>query len=99
MLHRQDNTDFPSNVRSENGVLYIEYAEPSNQGVYVCRSQLSNVAPIPILVTVIERNPVPEVVNISVSVERLTIPTGGSGTVDCNVVGRPLPLIRWSKVS
>lgn len=96
---RQDNAIFPSNVRSENGVLYIEYAIPENQGVYVCQSPLSDVAPVPILVTVnVQSPPTPGVYNITVSEDRLRIPTGGSGTVECNVDGRPAPLIRWTKV-
>ncbi|KAJ8737484.1 hypothetical protein PYW08_000079 [Mythimna loreyi] len=95
---RQDKAIFPSNVRSENGVLYIEYAIPENQGIYICQSPLSEVAPVPILVTVnVRAPPTPEAYNISVSEDRLRIPTGGSGTVECNVVGRPTPLIRWTK--
>ena len=98
LFYSQDNAIFPSNVRSENGVLYIEYALPENQGVYICQSPLSEVAPVPILVTVnVQAPPSPEY-NISVSEDRLRIPTGGSGTVECNVIGRPTPLIRWTKV-
>ncbi|KAJ8737311.1 hypothetical protein PYW07_000582 [Mythimna separata] len=95
---RQDKAIFPSNVRSENGVLYIEYAIPENQGIYICQSPLSDVAPVPILVTVnVQAPPIPEGYNITVSEDRLRIPTGGSGTVECNVVGRPTPLVRWTK--
>lgn len=90
---------FLSNVRSENGVLYIEYAQPDNQGVYICQSTLSNVSPVQVLVTVVPVEPVTETYNISASVDRLKIPTGGSGTVDCNVSGRPAPIIKWTKVT
>ncbi|KAH9644190.1 hypothetical protein HF086_008679, partial [Spodoptera exigua] len=94
---RKDNAVFLSNVRSENGVLYIDYAQPDNQGVYICQSSLSNVPPVQVLVTVVPAEPVQETYNISASVDRLKIPTGGSGTVDCNVSGRPTPLIKWTK--
>ncbi|XP_022832802.1 basement membrane-specific heparan sulfate proteoglycan core protein-like isoform X3 [Spodoptera litura] len=94
---RKDNAVFLSNVRSENGVLYIDYAQPDNQGVYICQSTLSNVSPVQVLVTVVQAEPVTETYNISASVDRLKIPTGGSGTVDCNVSGRPTPLIKWTK--
>lgn len=98
IYYRQDNALFLSNVRSENGVLYIDYAQPDNQGVYVCQAPLSDVSSIPVLVNVVAQNRQPEVYNITVSADRLKIPTGGSGTVECNPVGHPSPRIKWSKV-
>uniref|UniRef100_A0A2A4JYR7 Hemolin n=1 Tax=Heliothis virescens TaxID=7102 RepID=A0A2A4JYR7_HELVI len=94
---RQDNALFLDNARSENGVLYIDYAQPDNRGVYVCQSRISEVSPIAIFVDVVSTSPVPSTYNISASVDRLKIPTGGSGTVECNVVGRPIPLVKWTK--
>lgn len=98
MFYRQDNAIFLPNVRSENGVLYIDYAQLDNQGVYICQAPVTDVSPVPVLVTVIAQYPDVEQSNITVSVDRLKIPTGGRGTVDCNPVGRPTPLIKWSKV-
>lgn len=98
MFYRQDNAIFLPNVRSENGVLYIDNAQTDNQGVYICQAPITDVAPVQLLVTVIALNPEIEEANITVSADRLKIPTGGSGTVDCNPVGRPAPLIKWSKV-
>ncbi|XP_047041100.1 basement membrane-specific heparan sulfate proteoglycan core protein-like isoform X2 [Helicoverpa zea] len=94
---RQDNAVFPENVRSEYGVLYIDYAQPDNRGVYVCQSRISDVSPEAIFVDVVSSSPAPSTYNISASVDRLKIPTGGSGTVECNVVGRPLPVVKWTK--
>ncbi|CAH0716594.1 unnamed protein product, partial [Brenthis ino] len=97
---REDGTQFLSNVRSENGVLYIEYAVPENQGVYMCQTPPNyDMRPEMTVITVISLNtPSPgETTNITVSADQITIPTGGSGTVDCNPQGYPLPLIKWTK--
>ncbi|KAL0852381.1 hypothetical protein ABMA28_000578 [Loxostege sticticalis] len=96
---RQDGTQLQSNVRSVNGVLYIDYAQLDNQGVYVCRTTSYDVAPVLVVVTVIPQGtPAPEQQpNITVSVNNLKIPTGGSGTVECSPRGYPQPLIRWRK--
>lgn len=101
MYFRGDGTQFLSNVRSENGVLYIEQAVPENQGVYMCQAPpIYDVGPEMTVLTVISINtPSPdEMSNITLSTEHLKIPTGGSGTVDCNPQGYPLPLIKWTKV-
>ncbi|RVE42173.1 hypothetical protein evm_013174 [Chilo suppressalis] len=96
---RQDGTELQSNVRSENGVLYIDYAQLTNQGVYVCQTTAYDVQPVRIVVAVIPQGtPSPEdQSNITVSVDRLRIPTGGSGSVECTPRGYPLPLISWKK--
>ncbi|KAJ0183614.1 hypothetical protein K1T71_000037 [Dendrolimus kikuchii] len=95
---RQDGSSLLANVRSDNGVLYIDYARPENQGVYICQSVSSDVSPVPILITVITTS-TPSPSNITVSVDHLKIPTGGTGTVDCNPQGSPLPMIKWMKHS
>ncbi|XP_075991621.1 terribly reduced optic lobes isoform X3 [Anticarsia gemmatalis] len=94
---RQDSARFQPNVRSDNGVLYIEAAIPENQGVYICHSQQYDIAPIQIHLTISAINPVQEEYNLTLSVSRLSIPTGGSGAVDCMVRGRLTPTIRWTK--
>lgn len=101
LCFREDGTEFLSNVRSENGVLYIEYAVPENQGVYMCQApSIYDVRPERIVLTVIAINtPSPdEMPNITLSTDYLKISTGGSGTVDCYPQGYPLPYIRWTKV-
>ncbi|KAI8430580.1 hypothetical protein MSG28_000802 [Choristoneura fumiferana] len=96
---RQDGSELAQNVRSENGVLYIDVARLENQGVYVCQTTSEQAASVPILVTVVPLStPAPgEAPSISVSVDSLKIPTGGSGTIDCNPQGYPQPYIKWSK--
>nr|XP_037874357.1 basement membrane-specific heparan sulfate proteoglycan core protein isoform X3 [Bombyx mori] len=96
---RQDNAPFVANVRSDNGVLYIEYARPENDGIYVCQSSSSNVSPQSIIITIIPTyspDPAKES-NISISVDSLKVPAGGSGKIDCNPDGTILPTIKWSK--
>ncbi|XP_038216734.1 basement membrane-specific heparan sulfate proteoglycan core protein-like isoform X5 [Zerene cesonia] len=96
---RQDGTAFLPNVRSDNGVLYVDYARLENEGVYICQTTSPDVNPKLIVLTVIPQStPAPsEVSNITVSVDHLKIPTGGSGTIDCTPQGYPLPLIKWTK--
>ncbi|CAG9782356.1 unnamed protein product [Diatraea saccharalis] len=96
---RQDGTELESNVRSVNGVLYIDYARLSNQGVYVCQTSSYDVQPVRVVVAVIPQGtPRPEdQSNITVSVDSLKIPSGGSGSVECTPRGYPLPQITWRK--
>ncbi|XP_068617476.1 basement membrane-specific heparan sulfate proteoglycan core protein isoform X3 [Battus philenor] len=96
---RQDGAQLLENVRSDNGVLYIDYATPDNQGIYICQSISTDIVPIPVVVTIIPfGTPSPgESSNITVSVTDVRIPSGGSGSVDCSPEGNPLPLIKWSK--
>ncbi|XP_073960356.1 peroxidasin homolog [Choristoneura fumiferana] len=49
----QDGSELAQNVRSENGVLYIDVARLENQGVYVCQTTSEQAASVPILVTVV----------------------------------------------
>ncbi|CAH2103371.1 unnamed protein product [Euphydryas editha] len=95
---RQDGSEFLPNVRSENGVLYVEVAVPENQGVYICQTTpYIDINPELVILTVIPtRTPSPES-NITLSVNQLKIPTGGSGTIECSPQGYPLPLIKWTK--
>ncbi|XP_053624887.1 basement membrane-specific heparan sulfate proteoglycan core protein isoform X4 [Plodia interpunctella] len=95
---RQDGSDLQYNVRSENGVLYVENAQPENQGVYVCQTIYGRVNPIAISLTVIPFVSSPEdEPNITLSVSSLRIPTGGSGSVECIPSGYPLPTIKWTR--
>ncbi|CAK1588065.1 unnamed protein product [Parnassius mnemosyne] len=96
---RQDGARLLNNVRSDNGVLYIDYATQNNQGIYICQTLSTDIVPIPVVVTIIPiGTPSPaEASNITVSVNQVKIPTGGSGSVDCSPLGNPLPLIRWTK--
>lgn len=96
---RQDNAPFENNVRSINGVLYVNNAIPENQGVYICRSVSPHVPSVSIVLNVNPSGTQPpfEIQNVVASVERLSIPTGGTGTVDCTPKGFPLPTIKWSK--
>ncbi|XP_060809746.1 basement membrane-specific heparan sulfate proteoglycan core protein isoform X4 [Amyelois transitella] len=95
---RQDRTDLQYNVRSENGVLYIENAQPDNQGVYVCQTLYSRVNPVVITLHVIPIvSPPEDEPNITLSVSSLRIPTGGSGSVDCIPSGYPLPVVKWTR--
>ncbi|XP_052746482.1 basement membrane-specific heparan sulfate proteoglycan core protein isoform X2 [Bicyclus anynana] len=96
---RQDGSQFESNVRADNGVLSIDVARLENQGVYICQTASSDVNPVLVVLTVIPTGTVPpnEMSNISLSVNSLTIPTGGMGQIECIPRGDPLPLIRWSK--
>ncbi|XP_028173989.1 basement membrane-specific heparan sulfate proteoglycan core protein isoform X3 [Ostrinia furnacalis] len=96
---RQDGAQFQANVRSINGVLYVDYANPDNQGVYICRTTSYDVAPVLVVLTVLSQGtPPPEQQpNITVSVNNLKIPTGGSGAVECTPKGYPQPQIRWRK--
>ncbi|KOB69320.1 Terribly reduced optic lobes [Operophtera brumata] len=50
---REDGDRFQANVRSDNGVLYIDEATLENAGVYVCQTHGSEVNPEPILLTVV----------------------------------------------
>ncbi|XP_037299981.1 basement membrane-specific heparan sulfate proteoglycan core protein isoform X7 [Manduca sexta] len=96
---RQDGYPLSENIRSQNGVLYIDYARLDDQGVYLCQSASPGVVPAQIVVKV-ERAGTPspaDVSNITVSVDRIIIPTGETGTIDCNPMGYPLPFIRWSR--
>ncbi|KAL4717631.1 hypothetical protein ACJJTC_000780, partial [Scirpophaga incertulas] len=97
---RLDTTPFQSNVHSEYGILNIEAAQVENQGVYVCKSSLSNVNPIQFIIKVKHEKDIPDLNEnsyINVSHKTLTIPTGRSGKVDCIPKGNPLPLINWSR--
>ncbi|XP_045509969.1 basement membrane-specific heparan sulfate proteoglycan core protein isoform X5 [Colias croceus] len=96
---RQDGTAFLPNVRSDNGVLYVDYARLENEGVYICQTTSPDVNPKLIVLTVLPQSTPPpsEMSNITVSVDHLKIPTGGSGTIDCTPQGYPLPLIKWTK--
>ncbi|CAK1554719.1 unnamed protein product [Leptosia nina] len=96
---RQDATEFLPNVRAANGVLYIDYARRENAGVYICQTSAFGVNPTLITLEVRPQGtPAPsEVSNITVSVDHLRIPTGGSGTIDCTPQGYPLPLVKWTK--
>lgn len=101
IFFRQDGDQFLPNVRSENGVLYVDVAVPENQGVYICQSTpYLNINPELIVLTVVPTTPVSpdNVSNITLSVNQLKIPTGGSGTIECNPHGYPSPLIKWTKV-
>ncbi|XP_050360627.1 basement membrane-specific heparan sulfate proteoglycan core protein isoform X11 [Nymphalis io] len=97
---RQDGNQFLPNVRAENGVLYVELAVPENDGVYICQTTpYININPELVVLKVIpNRTPSPEEApNITLSVNQLKIPTGGSGTIECSPQGYPLPLIKWTK--
>ncbi|XP_045489882.1 basement membrane-specific heparan sulfate proteoglycan core protein isoform X8 [Pieris rapae] len=94
---RQDGTDFLPNVRSDNGVLYIDYARLENSGVYICQTSAFGVNPTLITLEVRPQGPPVETSNITLSVDHLRIPTGGSGTIDCTPQGYPVPLIKWTK--
>nr|XP_026490200.1 basement membrane-specific heparan sulfate proteoglycan core protein isoform X1 [Vanessa tameamea] len=97
---RQDGNNFLPNVRAENGVLYVELAVPENDGVYICQTTpYININPELVVLKVIpNRPPSPEETsNITLSVNQLKIPTGGSGTIECIPQGYPLPLIKWTK--
>lgn len=97
---RQDGDQFLPNVRSENGVLYVEVAVPENQGVYICQTTpYLDINPELIVLTVVPTTPVSpdNVSNITLSVNQLKIPTGGSGTIECSPHGYPSPLIKWTK--
>lgn len=100
LIFRQDGSKLAQNVRSENGVLYIDVAQLENQGVYICQTTSKQAASVPILVTVVPLTTPPpgEAPSISVNAESLKIPTGGSGTIECNPHGYPTPYIKWSKV-
>lgn len=101
LIYRQDGTQFLPNVRADNGVLYIDVARLENQGVYICQTEAPNVNPVLVVLTVIPTGTVApgEMPNISLSVDQLTIPTGGRGEIECAPRGNPLPLIKWSKVN
>ncbi|XP_045784357.1 basement membrane-specific heparan sulfate proteoglycan core protein-like isoform X5 [Maniola jurtina] len=96
---RQDGTQFSPNVRADNGVLYIDVARLENQGVYICQTAAPDVKPVLVVLTVIPTGTVSpnDITNISLSVNQLTIPTGGRGEIECYPRGDPLPLIKWSK--
>ncbi|XP_069364959.1 basement membrane-specific heparan sulfate proteoglycan core protein isoform X8 [Maniola hyperantus] len=96
---RQDGTQFSPNVRADNGVLYIDVARLENQGVYICQTAAPDVKPVLVVLTVIPTGTVSpnDITNISLSVDRLTIPTGGRGEIECYPRGDPMPLIKWSK--
>ncbi|XP_049885171.1 basement membrane-specific heparan sulfate proteoglycan core protein-like isoform X3 [Pectinophora gossypiella] len=95
---REDRMEYP-NVRSENGVLFIDYATIENQGVYTCQAASPDIVPVSVLLTVIPSGtPSPsETSNITVSKNSVRIPQGGSDTVDCSPLGYPQPLIKWKK--
>ncbi|CAH4038666.1 unnamed protein product [Pieris brassicae] len=94
---RQDGTDFLPNVRSDSGVLYIDFARLENSGVYICQTSAFGVNPTLITLEVRPQGPPVETSNITVSVDHLRIPTGGSGTIECTPQGYPVPLIKWTK--
>lgn len=95
---RQDSSPLQDNIQVDRGILYINNARPENQGVYICLSTSSDAPPATALITVNDINVEPGVEpNITVSVDSLKIPTGESGTVDCNPLGSPLPMIKWTK--
>ncbi|XP_045541991.1 basement membrane-specific heparan sulfate proteoglycan core protein isoform X1 [Papilio machaon] len=96
---RQDGAQLLENVRSDNGVLYIDRATTENQGIYVCHSISTEIGPVPIVVTIIPLNPPSpgEASNITVSEKSLRLHAGASGSVECNPTGNPLPLIKWTK--
>ncbi|XP_052752510.1 basement membrane-specific heparan sulfate proteoglycan core protein isoform X3 [Galleria mellonella] len=96
---RQDGTAFYGNVRSENGVLYIQSALPENQGVYICQTPYNSISPIMVVLKVIPlETPSPsESSNITTTVPGLRIPTGGTDSVECLPTGYPPPIVRWKK--
>ncbi|XP_048488585.1 basement membrane-specific heparan sulfate proteoglycan core protein isoform X3 [Plutella xylostella] len=96
---RQDGGELTQNVQSDNGVLYIDGARAENQGVYICQASSSNVAPVPVVVTVILTGTPPpsENPNVTVLEDRIKIPTGGNVVINCIPSGQPLPLITWKK--
>nr|XP_032526331.1 basement membrane-specific heparan sulfate proteoglycan core protein [Danaus plexippus plexippus] len=94
---RQDGTPLLQNVRSSNGVLYINNAIMENQGVYICQTTSYQIEPVLVVITIVPSIVPTQNPNVTVSVSSLTIPTGGIGKIECEPVGYPLPLIRWSK--
>lgn len=70
-----------------------------NQGVYICQTTSYQIEPVLVVITIVPSIVPTQNPNVTVSVSSLTIPTGGIGKIECEPVGYPLPLIRWSKVS
>lgn len=100
LTFRQDGANLEPNARSINGVLHIDDAVMENQGVYICHSNVPEVVPVSVLLTVnlLGTRPPFEVQNVTVDKQRLIIPTGDFGTVECVPHGFPLPTVKWSKV-
>ncbi|KAI5637001.1 immunoglobulin domain-containing protein [Phthorimaea operculella] len=96
---REDKTAFRYNVRSEQGVLYIDNAVPENRGIYVCQASSPDIDPVSVVLSVIPlASTLPsQQPNITIPEDRVVVSTGDSRAIECIPLGYPQPRIRWSK--
>ncbi|XP_077403626.1 basement membrane-specific heparan sulfate proteoglycan core protein isoform X2 [Vanacampus margaritifer] len=85
----------PPNHHVKDGVLRIENLEQSNEGVYICRaSSIYGQAQDAARLTI---QALPKVmINVRTSVQ--TVMIGNSVEFECQAVGDPEPIVKWSKV-